>query len=640
MTAPRGKLNIENAHREEPARRGITLLAARILVLALLIAGTAAGALAAPQDDVAVNALVEKQDVYLGESFIYRIQVIGGRRVDKPDLSDLEDFDAREIPRSWVRMRNDGDDKEEGTLYYYRLSALKTGSLDIPPVQVSVDGKSYETSSVSMQVTLPPPSDEFKLELSLSKERVYVGEPVVLSAVWYFLKEARYYYSNLPILRHPGFRAAGKSERRGTARIYVRTSDGSHFLSGKSGTAMVDGTKFYTLTYEQVLVPEKAGSYDFLPGTVQVWWQKEGDRRRNFRDREYQSAVVASGRLDIRVLPLPEKGKPADFSGIISDELRISAGIEPDIMNVGDPVTLSLALSGPPALEDAGIPAFEDITELTEHFTIKDGPMQVSSNEDSKVFSKTVRVRNESVDEVPAVGIVYFNTETESYTAARSRPVPITVRPTRRVTSSDLEGEDLPGRTGTTVRNLDQGIRFNYHGVSGMLERKPLGIGSLAGHPAMLLLLLAPTGLLAAALIYGRRHGWGSRNEPEQVQQEPETEAFQRLARRLETDREQLPGQRQVLGSWREYLLTRLRLAPGRFIPQEVDAELSRLGLEPGLLKDIRDLLSRYDLYTYQGGMHGPAADREPADRGLIEQVLRTARGIEESISSDRDTLS
>jgi hypothetical protein len=655
------------ARRTLPA---LIALAGAAVLLSLLPAAPGSA-----QQQVEVRAFVSDREVYLGMGFIYQVQVIGGSRVGTVDVSGLEkEFDVRQIPQSWLRFQDNREWRErekEGTSFYFRLFALKTGTLTIPSVTVRVDRRTHSSPPITVEVELPPPSTEYRLELSLSRDRVYVGEPVELTAKWYYLQDARYYYVNIPVLRHPAFEPAESSGGSGGSRIYVRSAGGGQYLAGEPGTATKDGVTYRTATFTQVVIPRQGGKYEFLPGTVQVWWQVDQGspgRRGYVTDREFESTVVGSNRLSVQVLPLPAQGRPAAFSGIVAPGLELSASAAPTVMNVGDPVSFSLTVSGPPTVKDAEIPHLGDVPELTRDFTVNSGPMNVQAEDGRKRFSHTIRVKREDVTEIPSLQVAYFNTTTGSYQTASSRPIPITVRPTRVVTSSDLEGGVLSGMSGTTVKDRAEGINFNYRGTARLLADRPAGLGALVSRPLLLALLAVPAGLFLAALAQALRGGQGgtpasgyspvlrgqegpvTRPDPEAhtaqgrtapgTRVDPVTRAaqgirpaspsFHRLVVRLKELRAGEPP--ALLDAWRAYLGARLELSPGRLVRQDVEQELRRRGADRELVREVAELLARCELLRYGGAAAGLDDDRRGEDAALPGKIARAARMIERSV--------
>ncbi len=611
------------------------------MVLALGVAAAALTPLPASALAVQVGAVVEKEEVYLGESFFYQIQVTGGTQVGRPDLTGLKDFDVREVPQSWLRFRGGQTlrrfRQDEGSNYLYRLVALRDGALTIPPIEVEVDGRSYSTPAVELAVEIPPPSNQFRLTLSLSAAEAYVGEPVALTAVWYFRRQGSFYYASIPLLRHPDF-TASEDTGAGRSRIPVRSASGTQYWSGQQGSAVVDGIPFTTFTLHRVVVPRKAGEYELPPGTVQVW-TPSGDASGS--GRHYDSTVVASGALRIRVLPLPLEGRPAGFTGLVARDLDVEASVRPEEMNVGDPVTLSITLSGPAALEDAQIPSLAGEPAVGQSFTLGPDPMSARLEEAGKVFSQTIRAKSESVTEFPALEVPYFNTRTGTYVVARSRPVPITVRPTRLVTASDLEGPELPGGGGSTVRDWEEGIRFNYAGQR-LLAHRPYGLEAAARSPVVLVLLALPLALLLGTVAYTRRRryleaaagaGVGAAEQPADLVKARPAAPLELLRGRLaEIGTGDPAGAEKALAAWREYLRGRKTGSGGR-PPLDPGRELRRRGAGEPLLAEAAWIERLEERVRYGGRRGGEPAPLEE----VLARIGRLAAALEgEAHDEDR----
>src|SRR5690606_34729625 len=61
--------------------------------------------------------------------------------------------------------------------------------------------------------------------------------------------------------------------------------------------------------------------------------------------RGYEHLAIPSNPLSLEVLPLPEQGRPAEFTGLIG-EFRFEAQAAPTEVSVGDPITLTIRVSG------------------------------------------------------------------------------------------------------------------------------------------------------------------------------------------------------------------------------------------------------------------------------------------------------
>jgi hypothetical protein len=344
-------------------------------------------------------------------------------------------------------------------------------------------------------------------------------------------------------------------------------------------------------------------------------------------------------------LPLPAAGRPAGFSGIVSEQLRIEAAVTPDVMNVGDPVTLRISLSGPPSLAEAELPALGDFPELVDGFALGTDPPAVELRDGEKIFRQTVRVRREGVGQVPPIEISYFNTRTRSYQIAASRPFRITVRPTRIVTADDLVGEETAGQV--RARSWDEGILHNYPSTAVLLHRESYSAGGLFGRPGVSAVFGASLLALIGAFVYARRREAASARlaaaaAPARRASPPLARLAESLRRAGEAqepladlqapdgreDRGRFERVREGLAAWREYLQLRLELRPGRVSPGEVQAELERRGVEESLRGEVRELLVRQESLRFRGDMR--VSTEEVG--GLLRQTLEIAQRLEESL--------
>jgi len=151
---------------------------------------------------------------------------------------------------------------------------------------------------------------------------------------------------------------------------------------------------------------------------------------------------------------LPLEGKPDNFAGLVG-EYRIAAGASPTEVNLGDPITLTITLtaSSQALAGEITLPPLSSQKDLAEGFKI------------------------------PAIELVYFDTGIGEYRVARSEPIPITVRQTKRVTYRDIEGADVSVISKKEVEALTEGIAFNYEDLSVLVNQR-YGLETVAREPA------------------------------------------------------------------------------------------------------------------------------------------------------------
>ncbi|MEZ5363746.1 MAG: BatD family protein [Bryobacterales bacterium] len=137
-------------------------------------------------------------------------------------------------------------------------------------------------------------------------------------------------------------------------------------------------------------------------------------------------------------MPLPEQGKPANFSGLIGN-FHFDAHAVPTAVSVGDPITLTIRVSGPEYLDYVRLPDLAQQTELVEGFKIPEEMAAGEIVDRAKVFSQTIRAKDPRITEIPELDFSYFDPDRGEYMVGRTDPIPIEVSGTRVLTLSDAE---------------------------------------------------------------------------------------------------------------------------------------------------------------------------------------------------------
>jgi hypothetical protein len=495
------------------------------IVAAILLSYNAA--LAASLD---VRAIVETTDVSVGEPFILQLQVSGAENPQQPDTSGMKDFNVvfqggQQNSSSSITIINGKVTKDvrEGYYFSYQLTPTRSGALTIPSLTVKAGNSSAETYPIQITAREPSETEDFKLRISLSRDRCYVGEPVILTATWYIGKDVRDFTFTMPILSDPSFKFADidPAGQQGAAAYHIPLGNGQ--VAGVKGKGNLNGRDFTTITFKKVLIPVRSGDIAIRPATVSCTALAGYQRRRDdfnndfFRDffnndsfdGVLKTVVVPSNSLTLKVLDLPEKGRPSDFAGHVG-KYTINAGAVPANISVGDPITLTLTLMGPDYLENVQMPALEKQTALTRDFKIPAESAKGEVHGSAKIFTQTLRPLRADVKEIPAIELPYFDTETQSYQVASTKPIPLVVKNANVITASDAEGNGAQVAAGSEIESLNKGIESSYEDRSVIenvvlepvsLLKSSLWKAFIIGLPLIYLLLFI------GSFLYRRRNG-------------------------------------------------------------------------------------------------------------------------------------
>ncbi|MGK0184289.1 MAG: hypothetical protein ACI9R3_000055 [Verrucomicrobiales bacterium] len=568
-----------------------------------------AGAFAFAQD-LTARAAVSANSVFVGEAFRMEIQVKGSGKPDQPDLSGLKDFSVQanggrqQSSQSVVTVN--GQVRRQvsyGYTFRYDLTPKREGPLTIPSFTVTAEGKTTQTNALRIQAREPVESENFKLRASLSRDVAYVGEPIILEIIFFYNANVRGPNLELPALD------AGDFE------IYDLGQDDENKIQ------QLGNKRFHTMRLRKVIVPKETGTITLPPATLSFQGQNGTTAARDFFGRRVQQAkwerfVVPSNEETLEVRELPTDGRPDGFAGHIG-EYQISATAAPAEVNVGDPITLTVALSGPPYLEHVQVPSLHLQKALTRDFKVPEEMDAGTVNGNFKVFTQTIRAISADIKEVPPIELPYFDSDSGTYKIAQSDPIPITVRATTVVTADDAEGLG-PVQVGSSqVEAWSRGIAHNYEGLGALKNQRfhfmqwltsPAIVAMLGGFPVAY-------GILLTLTTARRRRA-----------ADPATARARRALGELQRDLKGTADSNAVLEVFRSYLGSKLRVPGGALTFRDAAEPLEAKGVDEESLDTIKSIFDQCEASRYAGGN---SADDTAA---LQLQVLEIAQNLERKL--------
>ena len=500
------------------------------LLAAPLCVWPASFGLAAPAQQFSVQAAIEKNQVFVGESFVFQIQIEGSDSPGKPDVSGITDFTVQELggqqnsSQSMTIINGQVNQVvKRGYIFSYRLTPKRQGRLTIPSISVSAGGNSMATRPVTIRATPPTESEDFKLRMSLSERKAYVGQPVTLTTTWYVGKDVREFSFNVPALDDDRFDVVGSDPVVDPNRRdrYVRIPLGDGQLIGEKGQGSLDGKDYLTVRFRRTLIPKQAGNIALPKATVTCQTLKgySQNRRRGAagdffgsdffgmgRRAVYETAVVPSNRPVLQVLELPSTGRPAGFSGLVG-KYKIAAEATPVEINVGDPITLTVKISGPPYLGNVRLPPLATQNRLNRDFKIPQERAPGIVKLGAKVFTQTIRARHSEINRIPPIELSYFDPDSGRYQRAETDAIPLSVASAKIVTARDAEGLAIGGSLQTELESLEGGIAANYEDFDALRVQAygPAAWLHSAGWASLIFLPPLTCGGLFAFVVFSRR---------------------------------------------------------------------------------------------------------------------------------------
>ncbi len=241
----------------------------------------------------------------------------------------------------------------------------------------------------------------------------YVGESVPLRIESYIRADANAQQDSLPALTGSDFLMNNLSLRPTEAGVsagsieYIRDSWLTAISAPRAGDFQLQATRdtYWTKTAPNTMPDDPFGP---LFGRPSQLLHKD----------------ILSNKLVMHILPLPEEGKPASFTGAIG-KFQVSGTATPDSVNVGDPVTIRFTVTGTgnfdyvraPVL--ASDPAWKSYV-ATSKITYQDE----SHTQAMKTFEQAVIPQKGGALKLPDATFSYFDPDAKRYiTVPVSLPV-------------------------------------------------------------------------------------------------------------------------------------------------------------------------------------------------------------------------
>ncbi|RMD82618.1 MAG: hypothetical protein D6820_03410, partial [Lentisphaerae bacterium] len=446
--------------------------------------------------DQAANGLkvfstIRDKSFFIGKPFTFIIVVNGTDMAEPPDTAKIDGLRFRLVDTCVLKS---GD--QRGYSFEYRVVAMRTGTLQIPSLAVSAKGTVLHTRPHQITVKEPKAHPGIKIDMQVTPEVCYVGQPVVLDVCWHSSLPFYAFRSvqiDLPVAYSPQFRILDCPIRNAANQRRIGLPVANMRVIGILDRSRIDGKPFELLRFRKLLIPRQPGTLRIPPATLLSAYlpqgvQKTQKKRRRFTpqypshfnnnffehvgNQPFELVYVHSPECRLQVHPLPEAGRPSDFYGVVGKcSLLVTA--TPQKLRIGDPIKLTMTVKDYPYPEALVLPALTKNKALTSGFVISSRPEQDQVKGTVRMVTFVIRPRRIDVKEIPPIRIPYFDPLTRRYGVAASAPIAIHVMPEKTVTSSDAE---LSGRQKLKNRPIpnSQGIRqpafsaetaFACHGI-------------------------------------------------------------------------------------------------------------------------------------------------------------------------------
>lgn len=548
-------------------------------------------------------------------------------------LPTLNDFQVLSGPNTSQSMQFINGNVSQSVTYSYILRPKKEGTFKIGKAKINISGAEVESNELSITVTeaaqqqaqqqrrrspfgFDPFSDPFDdpffgggqeeepepqqsegeinkqirdnvfLRIVTDKNNVYEGEEITASLKLYYLLN----FGNVQLNKAPKFDGFWSQE--------VTLSPNQ-----KPTVETVNGKKYYVLTLQQYnLFPQRSGKLNITPAELNMIVQVQTNSgRRDFFGRmlgqvqniQYKAQSNAAA---VNVKTLPEKNKPANFSGAVG-KFQMSAALSKKnastssaTAKTGEAITYSVKVSGTGNLKTFELPKpiFHETFETYEPKTKED----IKGNSGYKQADYLVVPREPGNYKLEPLQFSYFDPSTEKYVSLQSPEYSVTVSG-EAITSAAVENNSLVPQA--KVESLGNDIR--YIKTDGELKpEKPFEYSavyySLLGTPLL---------LFAGLLLYKRKRDKTNADVAGTKLRRANRIARKRLVnaeKHLKANQHKLfynEISRAVLG----YVSDKLHIDVADLSKENIEEKLVQKQVNADLISQLKELLIRCEFALY-----------------------------------------
>lgn len=554
--------------------------ASMILGLALLIPFQA-------RADISLTLELDRAEAVPGDSIRMVVSLSGVRESESdPVISGLENFIVNPGGRS-SRIEIMNGNVTKGVDYTYFLQPKKVGTFQIGPARIKVDDRSVQSNHVSLVVKKASAqgdqSGDIFLKTELSKDNVFVEAQTIYTLRLFYRIRIRDVSLGLPENPELTFKQLGKPGE------YQRT---------------IGGQPYQVLEVRYALTASAAGEFPLEPArmVMQVVQRNRRSLFNNFFDDPFSSPsrpqTVVSEPLVLTVHPIPDAGRPADFSGLVGD-FKLSSTLEPDHIKAGESATLTVQVTGVGnvnRIPDLKVPEPAQTKVYADQPTIQTENTEAGSG-GTKIMKWAFVPEKPGIVEIQPLSVSFFDTgsgaykklETPAYSLSVEpgrEPAPVVVQPS----APQQKAEETTAKN--QIEELGQDIlpiHTNIHRLAKSQSVFPknglIGLG-----------LFGPFMIYLAGFFLTRLR----KTTPESTAQSKARKACKILVR--ECRRNELCHQ-ELIENIRLFINDRFRLSIGFLTSQEAARVLREKGVTPETTEKLQALIARIEhaIYTGQG---------------------------------------
>ncbi len=539
-------------------------------------------------------------------------------------LPPFEDFAIVGGPNNYQSMQIVNGKMSQYQSVSYVLQPRKAGDFKIKPATLTHKGKTYKTKPVTIRVTqgkqnpqaqansgnqatakanssfdLPKGAKDYMfLVAETDTNSFFMGEQITVKYNLY----TKYDVTNYQMEENPTFTGFWVQDL-----TPQRINNTRKIVNGE--TYLVYPLKTYAL------FAQKSGEIPLFEINATITYREAtGQQRGFFQNYRSRKLMVKNKATKIKVFPLPDEGKPDDFTGAVG-KFGCSVKTDKRTCEVNEAITINVNVNGtgnlmliePSKLE---FPEAFDVYEPEMNENIYERSTKITG---SKNYEYVVVPTEEGTFKLPAVPFSYFDPEEQKYKSIRGRETTITVKP-----STNPALKEKPKEAEKDIADISLSTSLKGSASRAMIWMPVLG------------LLYAIPFFLFPSIIKNRRR---AEEEAKDVVGKKRREALVAARKRLETAKvhlnknEKKPFYSETIQAIWGYISDKLNLQTSELSKDNARQLLLKEGIKANLVEELISTIEYCEMAIYAPV---PGADQL---ENTYNNTLRIIADIEEGVS-------
>ncbi len=472
------------------------------LAIAML---SGAGFAATPASAAQVRASLSTREAYVGSPITLSVEIENADSSVVPQIPQVDGLEIKSMGSpsrsSQTTIINGRRSHRVSETHAWRIVPRRTGTFEIPSIDVNVGGQTVSTRPQRFVVTRSETGDLLFAEIVGHDDKIYVGQPMNLTLkIWV----KPYYDRSLDIKLGEGdmwqMISADRSQWGVFSERMQELAENNQRPGGEEVLrADADGNEHSYYQYEipATIYPKRPGEVDAEDVQIVVDYPTRLGKSRDPFDSFFggrssmfggdmpsmfgPKLVVADARPIVAtasvnatlVSDVPTENRPDDYRGTVG-QYRIGTQATPTDVQAGDPITLYIGISGDGPMELVQAPS---LSVLSSDFRVSDDPLAGIVQDDTKLFTVSIRPRKAGITEIPAIPLTFFDPNREEFVTVKSEPIKINVTPGNNLAASAIVGRQGNGSQPAADPQQPQSFvsYANFTGDNVLAVSRPMG---------------------------------------------------------------------------------------------------------------------------------------------------------------------